>query len=96
MQNLEQFINYYMIVVGRNAHLYRASSALPTFPTKNKVTAALNPNYEIEITKLTKVIAPWAFTNNHRLIFGLTSNSLQTPTVQALSLILAMLLHNLG
>ena len=26
-----------------------------------------NPKYAIEITKLAKVIAPWAFTNNHRL-----------------------------
>jgi len=54
------------------------------------------PNYAIEITKLAKVIALWAFTNNHQLTFGLTSNSLQTPTAQALSLILAILLHNLG
>ena len=28
------------------------------FPTNNTI----NPNYEIEITKLVKVIAPWAFT----------------------------------
>jgi len=49
-----------------------------------------NPKYAIEIAKLAKVIAPWAFTNNHRLTFGLTSNSLQTPTAQALSLILAI------
>jgi len=56
----------------------------------------LNPNYAIEITKLAKVIALWVFINNHQLTFGLTSNSLQTPTAQALSLILAILLHNLG
>ena len=55
-----------------------------------------NPKYAIEITKLAKVIVPWAFTNNHRLTFGLTSNSLQAPTAQALSLILVILLHNLG
>ena len=60
------------------------------------LVSQLNPKYAIEITKLAKVIAPWAFTNNHQLTFGLTSNSLQTPTVQALSLILAILLHNLG
>jgi len=57
---------------------------------------SFNPKYAIEITKLAKVIALWAFTKNHRLTFGLTSNSLQTPTAQALLLILAMLLHNLG
>ena len=39
---------------------------------------------------------PWAFTKNHRLTFGLSSNFLQIPTTQALSLILAILLHNLG
>ena len=27
----------------------------------------INLNYAIEITKLAKVIVPWAFTNNHRL-----------------------------
>ncbi len=32
----------------------------------------LNPKYAIEITKLAKVITVWAFTNNHRLTFGLT------------------------
>jgi len=39
---------------------------------------------------------PWAFTKNHRLTFGLSSNFLQTPTTQALSLILVILLYNLG
>jgi len=33
--------------------------------------------------KLAFIIALWAFTNNHRLTYGLTLNSLQTPTVQA-------------
>jgi len=54
------------------------------------------PDYAIEITKLAQVIALWAFANNHRLTFGLTSNSLQAPTAQALTPFLAILLHNPG
>jgi len=61
-----------------------------------KDRASFNPKYAIGITELAKVIAPWAFTNNHQLTYGLTSNSLQTPTAQALSLISIILLHNLG
>jgi len=41
------------------------------------------PDYAIEITQLAFIIALWAFTKNHRLTFGLTSNSLQIPTAQA-------------
>ncbi len=33
---------------------------------KNRYSCII-PNYVIEITKLAKVIAAWAFTDNHRL-----------------------------
>ena len=56
----------------------------------------LIPNYVREITELVQVIALWIFINNHQLTEGLTSNSLQTPTTQALTLISAILLHVLG
>ena len=42
------------------------------------------------------LIILWAFTNNHRLTFGLNSNYLQTPIKQALYTIFIILLHNSG
>jgi len=54
----------------------------------------LNPNYTIEISNLLQIIASWAFTKNHRLTYGLTSNSLQTPIRQAFAEYFAILLHN--
>ena len=56
----------------------------------------LNPKYAIEITELYQIIAPWAFTKNYQLTFGVTSNSLQTPMAQAFDRFQVILMHNLG
>jgi hypothetical protein len=56
----------------------------------------LSPDYTIEITEVASVIALWAFTKNHRLTYGLSSNFLQTPITQALDAFLAILLYNPG
>ena len=56
----------------------------------------LNPNYAIEITYLTQIIAIWAFTKNHQLTVGLILNFLQTSKRQALAQYFVILLHNPG
>ena len=44
--------------------------------SRRKDTKEFNPDFAIVISNLSQIIALWAFTKNHRLTYGLTSNSL--------------------
>jgi len=48
-------------------------------PIATPLSNTIIPKYALEIIHLLQSISTWAFTKNHRLTFGLNSNSLQTP-----------------